>query len=184
MLGKVFNQVTTRSNVFAVWVTAGFFEVNDDTTQPRKLGAEIGRSENRHVRHRMLAIVDRSNAPQILPGEGQPPITSVTPVPAPGPAVVVPSRMRDANSAAANGVYAWGIQPGMVLHMTGQGAAGNLAEEDVVVGQVTPTAFSATFRRAYPRGLTSITAYGNPGPRLAFSPRNYPALVPYFSVNK
>ncbi len=56
LVSKLSNNLTTRSNVFAVWVTAGFFEVDSQG----RLGAEIGRSEGKHVRHRMFAIVDRS----------------------------------------------------------------------------------------------------------------------------
>ena len=178
LLNKLYNQTTTRSNVFAVWLTVGFFEVNDDTTQPAKLGAELAGPTGAPVRHHLFAVVDRSAAPQIFPGPGEPAITSPTPVPGPGPATIVPTMMQGRGRA-----FAWGIRPGMVLQATGPDANGAFATESVVVTAASATTFTAAFRRAYPRGFTSIVGRGNPGPGLSVSsPEHDRALTPYAEV--
>jgi hypothetical protein len=63
---------TTHSNVFAVWVTVGFFEVINDNparlaastvpVAPPELGPEVNADIHQNIRHRGFFIIDRSKA--------------------------------------------------------------------------------------------------------------------------
>lgn len=174
MLNKIMNNLTTRSNVFAVWLTVGFFEVTDDTTTPPKLGPEVGAAQGRKVRHRLFAIVDRTNvqifATAYQPANGQPIVGSVS-------GVSYPIQLARMSGTVAQSGFAWKVQPGSVLVFDPNDPAGN--EETVVVqpGNV------ATFFKSHAAGCIVISR-GNPGPatRLAYDPRKDSAVVPYFAV--
>jgi len=203
LMKKVSNNFTTRSNVFAVWITAGFFEVMDDSdpTRPPKLGKEIGRSENRHVRHRMFAVVDRSNLsvsatnqtqigprPVFIPGQ-----TAVVPnLPLPSPPTPVPT---------------WPVAPGQTISVPGISGtydnynwainSGDMLVVDVGVNQEivkatvggAPPSITANFTKPHGAGFAISDANsnglpGNPGPQRQFDPRNpiYGGVVRYFSI--
>ncbi len=50
------NNITVRSNCFAMWCTVGFFEVDNQG----RLGREIGALDGMQKRHRFFAVLDRS----------------------------------------------------------------------------------------------------------------------------
>lgn len=59
------NLVTNRSNVYAVWITVGFFEIDPTTGKPTtEMGAEDGTAQ----RHRGFFLVDRSIPVAFEPG--------------------------------------------------------------------------------------------------------------------
>lgn len=81
-LQKVSNMVTTRSNCFAVWVTVGYFEVEQNPTSPvntngvdaahpdgYRLGQEVGADSGGIKRHRSFFIIDRSIPVAYEPGK-------------------------------------------------------------------------------------------------------------------
>jgi hypothetical protein len=67
---RIYNLVTTKSNVYAIWITVGYFEVTrtdftkpvdvkDSTTHWTEVG-ELGEDTGDVRRHRAFYIVDRS----------------------------------------------------------------------------------------------------------------------------
>jgi len=189
-LKKVCNNFTTRSNVFAVWLTVGFFEVLDDGVGggPPRLGAEIGRAENRHKRHRMFAIIDRTNVtiafdPATLalqPGrQGERPF-------------FLPSHSRVANPGVATidvpGIsgeyeyYPWQIKVGDLLVVdSGQ----NQEVVQVTAVSAAPPRITANFaKRHTARFSISNAVLGNPGPQPRFEVRHpdYQGVVRFFSI--
>jgi hypothetical protein len=181
LLQKIFNSITTRSNVFAVWLTVGFFEVTDDTVRPVKLGAEIGKAEGRNVRHRMFAILDRSNvaAPAVL-------TTTLTPI------VAAPTPQQVALGATGGTATApppvgvtmnWIIQPGSQIKVDAE-----TVTVQAVVGNTITAVFTQNHNRGAPVGLPGIpgpipgTVLGNPGPQPRYNPRNNEAVVLHFNI--
>jgi hypothetical protein len=75
-LQRLGNLVTGRSNVYGVWMTVGYFEVEPvmtgpDATRPDgfRLGAEVGIDRGQIKRHRAFYMIDRSIPVAFEPGE-------------------------------------------------------------------------------------------------------------------
>ena len=190
LLSRLLGNVTPRSNVFAVFLTVGYFEVFDesDPTRPPLLGAEIGRSENRNVRHRMFAVVDRTclTVSPTNPREaGARPffLNTESAVDAPGQQTLTLPRV--------TGNYddrPYSIERNARLAIdTGPN------QEVIEVQNVSLAAetLTAAFTKRHDQGVAlsnagASTLLGNPGPQPLFDPRGdrYLGIVRYFSIIK
>jgi hypothetical protein len=206
LFNKVFNNLTTRSNVFGVWLTVGFFEVQSSGA----LGAEINQAQNRHIRHRMFAIVDRTNltiAFDKLPGRPSPQVGTVGDRPffIPTLSAVVsdlPNKVTDPPgqkwvdvpylSGAYDGVP-WSIpKPGAGTPPTWLVVGSGDQQEVVLVEDTQPAAamrpypqILATFK--YPHAVNSALSNalpGHPGPQPRFAARQpgHAGVVRYWSI--
>jgi len=184
LMSKIFNNVTNRSNVFAVWVTVGFFEVTDTTTTPPKLGLEIGKAEGRNIRHRMFAIVDRTQmasfvlqTPAITPT--QDPTSNVY-----TPQAFAPTAYTDPVSGAT-----WSVGAGGAVTDSRTGASAsfyntvvtvldpNGANEETVAVDGTG---KATFTKSHAAN-SLVICRGNPGPWKRYDPKKDPVVL-YFNI--
>jgi len=188
LLNKLFNNITTRSNTFAVWVTVGFFEIARDPAtglytcdlpnppNPPKLAAEVGKAEGRAIRHRMFSIVDRTNL-QVFNSTAAAAIT-IPPAVAPAPPktyVTATVQLGQINSSMAS-------PPKLQANMTLVYDPATSNEETVVLSPGTvPGTFTAKFYKSHALGCTVICR-GNPGPQPTYNPRNDPYVVRYFAV--
>ncbi len=203
VLNKLYNNVTTRSNVFAIWLTVGFFEVTNPATVPPTLGAEIGRSEGRHIRHRMFAIVDRTNLnvdrtnPNLFlnntfqttvsaPGYVPPPIPQSILIPSPPAAAPQTVTIQLAQAGGMNPFTGavWSLAAGTSVVFE----PGTDNEETVVLqappaGDVFPGQFNATFYKSHLPGVP-VMLRGNPGPwtLIPYDPRKDPLVVPHYNI--
>jgi hypothetical protein len=199
LLTKIYNRLTTRSNVYAVFLTVGFFQVMSGgavgSPNIPQLGPEIGRSEGRQIRHRMFAIVDRTNlilsvntppvpAPYptltgaglvpnpVVPGAG---ITVATGSP-PLPYQVTFSKVGGTNPFTG---AAWAINGGTTVVFE----PGTDNEETVTLAGTSPGPFTAVFYKSHLPNIP-VVLRGNPGPWtvVPYDPRLDPGVVLYFSI--
>jgi hypothetical protein len=210
LLTKIYNSVSGRSNVFAVWLTVGFFEIDKDPNTgnyrdnwtPPPLAAEIGKAENRHVRYRMFAIVDRTQMqvfPTLDPNNNTVPSlrsqNAITkPMNHPSDANGNPAMTWDASitligstnnvttaftDAAWRSNRTWTLQDGAVLVYDP-----GTDKEETVVARPDPNnagQFIASFMREHNANCTVISR-GNPGPWVRYDPRKDEDVVPYFQL--
>jgi hypothetical protein len=180
LLDKLYNSVTTRSNVYAVWLTVGFFQVLDDTTIPMKLGPEVNQAQGTNIRHHMFAIVDRTQVQTFTTA------TTGAVAPGAGVAINVPPTVLDPRTNRT-----WQIQAGTTLVYDpgayninpnpGPNPNPAVPNEETVVVQNVGGVLVANFKYPHNKGATVISR-GHPGPWLQYDAGKDSAVVPYFVI--
>jgi len=174
LLNKLFGNVTTRSNVFAVWLTVGFFQVIDDTVQPVKLGPEVNLAQGKNIRHHMFAIVDRTQIQTFTTAT-----TAAIPAPT-APATSAPASISITNPITdARTNRTWQVQAGSILVYEP-----NTPNEETVT--VLPGNTTANFTLAHASGVP-VVSRGHPGPwnlpgALPYDPTQDTQVVPYVVI--
>jgi hypothetical protein len=197
LMSKILGNVTTRSNVYGVWLTVGFFQVVKDAAPPpnaapAQLGPEyVWPSSQGPIRHKYFAIIDRSqlqvwptydpqtavalfrsNTAITVPDNTKtPPTTWSTP-----PSITFQDKSGNATTTVTNpyNQRTWTLQAGAVL--TYEPNTDN--EETVVVYNNGAGGFQATFWKNHAKGVAVISR-GNPGPWPLYDPKNNPNVIPY-----
>lgn len=173
LIRKIYNGSTTRGNAFAIWVTVGFFEVDAQN----RLGAEMNKAENRHVRHRSFAIVDRTQM-SLWPESAQLRLAKAVTVTDSQGTVDNLDLTAAATIPNPNTGRNWVAQTGAVLVVE----PNTPNEETIVLGpEGLPKVYATRFRRSHPAGALVI-ARGNPGPWVRYDPRKDADVVPYFAA--
>jgi hypothetical protein len=191
LLNKVYNNVTTRSNCFAIWLTVGFFIVqnyNPNTSPPTvQLGLEWGVPTGQPpIRHHMFGIVDRTAMTYLQ--LNQAPVASV------GTGGIGTSGTNKVNIGAwppgpGTGTIP-GLQPGMILTIDTPAppAAPGANIETVVVQNVDttntpPQWFTATFNKTHAAGAQIYApSPGSPGPLPTFGAKDNAAVVQHYVI--
>lgn len=207
---KLFNNITTRSNVFAVWLTVGFFEVLPGGAY----GQEINRAEGRNVRHRMFAIIDRTNLTinvETATSGRRAAATTTTTVYAqePGPrpffvncpagalsgatSLTIPASTSNNYEEMTWGTLATDQWPISTTAPYNQLVVDNGPNQEIVMVRkvsgggtsgLTITLSTALKNTHDPGFAVSNAVLGHPGPQPYFDPRNpaYSGVVRYFSI--
>jgi hypothetical protein len=153
-LSKILNHVTSRSNVFAVYLTVGFFKVVDPAPnfkQPPTLGAELNAATGTNIRHHMFAIVDRSalTIPQFAYQQvttGTNSVAGQPTVPGNGPATVNVSALQDSTMPPQ-----WALLPGTRLWVD---SSPNQELVSITTTGTTPSPnFTANFTKPHSAGF-------------------------------